>query len=168
MNKDLRSKLARTEMLILDVDGVLTDGRLFYGSGGIEMKAFNAHDGYGLKKIQLEGISIAIVSGRTSDIVEKRAKELNIRFLFQNVAQKNEVLEELCQETGIEPRHMAHVGDDLPDLALFQSVGLGIAVADARVEVRKSADFVTKAKGGEGAVREVCELILASRLEGNE
>ena len=168
MNKDLRSKLARTEMLILDVDGVLTDGRLFYGSAGIEMKAFNVHDGYGIKKIQLEGISIAIVSGRTSDIVERRAKELNIRFLFQNVAQKDEVLEELCQESGIQPRHMAHVGDDLPDLALFQNVGLGIAVADARVEVQKSADFVTKAKGGEGAVREVCELILASRLEGNE
>ena len=168
MNKDLRSKLARTEMLILDVDGVLTDGRLFYGSAGIEMKAFNVHDGYGIKKIQLEGISIAIVSGRTSDIVERRAKELNIRFLFQNVDQKDEVLEELCQESGIQPRHMAHVGDDLPDLALFQNVGLGIAVADARVEVQKSADFVTKAKGGEGAVREVCELILASRLEGNE
>lgn len=155
-------------MLILDVDGVLTDGRLFYGSAGIEMKAFNVHDGYGIKKIQLEGISIAIVSGRTSDAVERRAKELNIRFLFQNVAQKDEVLEELCQESGIQPRHMAHVGDDLPDLALFQNVGLGIAVADARVEVQKSADFVTKAKGGEGAVREVCELILASRLEGNE
>lgn len=155
-------------MLILDVDGVLTDGRLFYGSAGIEMKAFNVHDGYGIKKIQLEGISIAIVSGRTSDAVERRAKELNIRFLFQNVAQKDEVLEELCQESGIQPRHMAHVGDDLPDLALFQIVGLGIAVADARVEVQKSADFVTKAKGGEGAVREVCELILASRLEGNE
>ena len=168
MNKDLRSKLARTEMLILDVDGVLTDGRLFYGSAGIEMKAFNVHDGYGIKKIQLEGISIAIVSGRTSDIVERRAKELNIRFLFQNVAQKDEVLDELCQESGVQPRHMAHVGDDLPDLALFQNVGLGIAVADARVEVQKSADFVTKAKGGEGAVREVCELILASRLEGNE
>ena len=155
-------------MLILDVDGVLTDGRLFYGSAGIEMKAFNVHDGYGIKKIQLEGISIAIVSGRTSDIVERRAKELNIRFLFQNVAQKDEVLDELCQESGVQPRHMAHVGDDLPDLALFQIVGLGIAVADARVEVQKSADFVTKAKGGEGAVREVCELILASRLEGNE
>jgi 3-deoxy-D-manno-octulosonate 8-phosphate phosphatase (KDO 8-P phosphatase) len=155
-------------MLILDVDGVLTDGRLFYGSAGIEMKAFNVHDGYGIKKIQLEGISIAIVSGRTSDIVERRAKELNIRFLFQNVAQKDEVLDELCQESGVQPRHMAHVGDDLPDLALFQNVGLGIAVADARVEVQKSADFVTKAKGGEGAVREVCELILASRLEGNE
>jgi len=168
VNKDLRSKLARTEMLILDVDGVLTDGRLFYGSAGIEMKAFNVHDGYGIKKIQLEGISIAIVSGRTSDAVERRAKELNIRFLFQNVAQKDEVLEELCRESGIQPRHMAHVGDDLPDLALFQNVGLGIAVADARVEVQKSADFVTKAKGGEGAVREVCELILASRLEGNE
>ena len=155
-------------MLILDVDGVLTDGRLFYGSAGIELKAFNVHDGYGIKKIQLEGISIAIVSGRTSDIVERRAKELNIRFLFQNVDQKDEVLEELCQESGIQPRHMAHVGDDLPDLALFQNVGLGIAVADARVEVQKSADFVTKAKGGEGAVRDVCELILASRLEGNE
>jgi len=155
-------------MLILDVDGVLTDGRLFYGSAGIEMKAFNVHDGYGIKKIQLEGISIAIVSGRTSDAVERRAKELNIRFLFQNVAQKDEVLVELCRESGIQPRHMAHVGDDLPDLALFQNVGLGIAVADARVEVQKSADFVTKAKGGEGAVREVCELILASRLEGNE
>ena len=155
-------------MLILDVDGVLTDGRLFYGSAGIEMKAFNVHDGYGIKKIQLEGISIAIVSGRTSDAVERRAKELNIRFLFQNVAQKDEVLDELCQESGVQPRHMAHVGDDLPDLALFQNVGLGIAVADARVEVQKSADFVTKAKGGEGAVREVCELILASRLEGNE
>ena len=155
-------------MLILDVDGVLTDGRLFYGSAGIEMKAFNVHDSYGIKKIQLEGISIAVVSGRTSDAVERRAKELNIRFLFQNVAQKDEVLEELCRESGIQPRHMAHVGDDLPDLALFQNVGLGIAVADARVEVQKSADFVTKAKGGEGAVREVCELILASRLEGNE
>ncbi len=168
MNKDLRSKLASTEMLILDVDGVLTDGRLFYGSGGIEMKAFNAHDGYGIKSLQQQGISIAIVSGRTSDIVEKRAHELGIRFLYQNVAQKNKVLEELSKESGIDPQHMVHVGDDLPDLALFQHVGLGIAVADARLEVRKSADFITKAKGGEGAVREVCELLLASRLEQQE
>ena len=168
MNKSLRTKLASTEMLILDVDGVLTDGRLFYGSGGAEMKAFNVHDGYGLKKLQQEGISIAIVSGRTSDIVEKRANELEIRFLFQNVAHKNEILAELTRKSGIDPRHMAHVGDDVPDLALFDSVGLGIAVADARLEVKKNADFVTKAKGGEGAVREVCELLLACRSNANQ
>lgn len=168
MNQDLRSKLARTEMLILDVDGVLTDGRLFYGSGGIEIKAFHVHDGYGLKKIQQEGISVAIVSGRESDIVEKRADELGIRFLFQNIAEKKEVLQELCQRSGIEPQHMAHVGDDLPDIELFKSVGLGIAVADALFEVRKSADLITKAKGGEGAVREVCELLLKSHLDTNE
>ncbi|MEE3279964.1 MAG: HAD hydrolase family protein [Pseudomonadota bacterium] len=167
MNQDLRSKLAGTEMLILDVDGVLTDGRLLYGSGGIEMKAFNVHDGHGLKKVQQEGVSIAIVSGRTSDIVEKRADELGIRFLYQNVVQKDNVLKELTEKSGIDPRQMAHVGDDLPDLALFRHVGLGIAVANARPEVRKSADFTTEAKGGEGAVREVCELLLASRLERN-
>ena len=107
MNQDLRSKLASTEMLILDVDGVLTDGRLFYGTGGIEIKAFNVHDGFGLKKIQQKGISVAIVSGRESDIVEKRANELGIRFLFQNIAEKKEVLPELHQRSGIEPQHMA-------------------------------------------------------------
>ena len=168
MNQDLRSKLASTEMLILDVDGVLTDGRLFYGSGGIEIKAFNVHDGFGLKKIQQKGISVAIVSGRESDIVEKRANELGIHFLFQNIAEKKEVLPELHQRSGIEPRHMAHVGDDLPDVELFKSVGLGIAVADALFEVRKSADLVTKAKGGEGAVREVCELLLTLQADTNK
>jgi len=168
VNQDIRSKLARTEMLILDVDGVLTDGRLFYGSGDIEIKAFHVHDGYGLKKIQQQGISVAIVSGRESDIVEKRADELGIRFLFQNIAEKKEVLHELRQRSGIEPQYMAHVGDDLPDIELFKSVGLGIAVADALFKVRKSADLITKAKGGEGAVREVCELLLTSRLDTNE
>ena len=168
MNQDLRSKLARTEMLILDVDGVLTDGRLFYGTGGIEIKAFNVHDGFGLKKIQQKGISVAIVSGRESDVVEKRANELGIRFLFQNIAEKKEVLPELHQRSGIKPQHMAHVGDDLPDVELFKSVGLGIAVADALLEVRKSADLVTKAKGGEGAVREVCELLLTLQADTNK
>ena len=167
MNQDLRSKLASTEMLILDVDGVLTDGRLFYGSGGIEIKAFNVHDGFGLKKIQQKGISVAIVSGRESDIVEKRANELGIRFLFQNIAEKKEVLPELHRRSGIKPQHMAHVGDDLPDVELFKSVGLGIAVADALFEVRKSADLVTKAKGGQGAVREVCELLLTLQADTN-
>ena len=168
MNQDLRSKLASTEMLILDVAGVLTDGQLFYGTGGIEIKAFNVHDGFGLKKIQQKGISVAIVSGRESDIVEKRANELGIRFLFQNIAEKKEVLPELHQRSGIEPQHMAHVGDDLPDVELFKSVGLGIAVADALFEVRKSADLVTKAKGGEGAVREVCELLLTLQADTNK
>ena len=168
MNQDLRSKLASTEMLILDVDGVLTDGRLFYGTGGIEIKAFNVHDGFGLKKIQQKGISVAIVSGRESDIVEKRANELGIHLLFQNIAEKKEVLPELHQRSGIEPQHMAHVGDDLPDVELFKNVGLGIAVADALFEVRKSADLVTKAKGGEGAVREVCELLLTLQADTNK
>ena len=167
MNQDLRSKLASTEMLILDVDGVLTDGRLFYGSGDIEIKAFHVHDGYGLKKIQQVGISVAIVSGRESDIVEKRANELGIRFLFQNIAEKKEVLPELYRRSGIKPQHMAHVGDDLPDVELFKSVGLGIAVADALFEVRKSADLVTKAKGGQGAVREECELLLTLQADTN-
>ena len=150
-------------MLILDVDGVLTDGRLYYGPDGVEFKAFHARDGSAIKRLQAAGIAVAIISGRTSAALQRRANELGIRFLYAGDDDKAAALEALCDDAGLVPGLMAHVGDDLADLALFERVGLAFAVPDAHPAVLTRAHHVTQTTGGRGAVCEVCDLLLAAQ-----
>ena len=160
MNAKLRDKLSKVRGLVLDVDGVLTTGAIVYDHQGKELKIFHIHDGMGIVSLHKIGIITAIISGRASYAVEKRAEELNIRHVYQKVDDKTEALEELCLVTGLKDKNFAHIGDDIADLGLFQRVGLTVAVANAVEVVRQHADYVTSRNGGHGAVREVCDLIL--------
>ena len=153
----------KVDLLILDVDGVLTDGRLHYSDGGVETKAFHAQDGAAVKMLQAAGIPVAIVSGRDSPAVERRARELGIVHVYQGVEDKARALEALCAATAVAPERMAHMGDDIADLALFDRVGFRIGVPGAHPAVAGEADYVTQARPGAGAVREACLLILVAR-----
>ena len=153
----------QVELLILDVDGVLTDGRLHYSDQGVETKAFHAQDGAAIKMLQAAGIAVAIISGRESAAVARRAAELGIGHVHQGVPDKARALETLCGDTGVAPECMAHVGDDIADLALFDRVGFRIGVPGAHPAVAAEADYVTAAGPGAGAVREACHLILVAR-----
>ena len=159
----LRTRLRRVRLLILDVDGVLTDGRLYYGPDGTELKAFHTQDGSALKRLQAAAIPVAIVTGRHSLAVERRIEELSIDHLYAGIEDKAAALAHLQRTTGIAAEHMAHAGDDLPDLALFERVGLAFAVANAHPAVAARADYVTAASGGFGAVREICDLLLTAQ-----
>jgi 3-deoxy-D-manno-octulosonate 8-phosphate phosphatase (KDO 8-P phosphatase) len=157
----------KVRMLVLDVDGVLTDGRLYYGNAGEELKAFNIKDGLGIKLLQKAGIPVAIITGRSSDLVLRRAGELGIEHLVQGREDKLTALEELCEQCDLSPTDCAYMGDDLPDLSAIAAAGLGMTVADGTGAVRAAADWCSEARGGDGAVREACEFILTSqgRLE---
>jgi len=152
-----------TRLLSLDVDGVLTDGRLYYLTGGGEAKVFSTQDGAAVKMLMGTGVAVAIITGRASDIVPRRAKELGITHLYEGVADKTVALTALAQATGIPAHQMAHVGDDLPDLPLFNRVGLRITVPAAHPLLLERADYVTTAPPGLGAVREVCHLIMSAQ-----
>jgi 3-deoxy-D-manno-octulosonate 8-phosphate phosphatase (KDO 8-P phosphatase) len=152
-------------MLVLDVDGVLTDGSIIYGDNGVEVKAFHVRDGSGLKLWHQAGKQSAIITGRTSPVVEVRAAELGVQRVIQGAANKLAAFEELLAQTGLRPEQVGCMGDDLPDLPLLLRAGLAVAVADACTEVRSAAHHVTRAAGGRGAVRQVIELIL--RCQGS-
>jgi 3-deoxy-D-manno-octulosonate 8-phosphate phosphatase (KDO 8-P phosphatase) len=156
------------KLLVLDVDGVLTDGRLWYGNTGEELKAFHIQDGLGIKLLLRSGVDIAIITGRRSALVARRAKELGIRHVIQGREDKLAALETMRTELGIELEQIAYVGDDLPDLSAIRAAGLGIAVANAVAVVAEHAAHKTVRCGGDGAVREVCELILHAqgKLDG--
>jgi 3-deoxy-D-manno-octulosonate 8-phosphate phosphatase (KDO 8-P phosphatase) len=151
------------ELLVLDVDGVLTDGGIIFGSGGLEQKVFHVRDGSGLKFWHSAGKRSAIISGRTSDVVRRRAKETGITHVFEGVDDKAAILQSLLEKESLAPEKACFVGDDLPDLPVLTRVGLAVAVADACPEVRRHAHYVTQAGGGRGAVREVVELILGTQ-----
>jgi 3-deoxy-D-manno-octulosonate 8-phosphate phosphatase (KDO 8-P phosphatase) len=151
------------EGLVLDVDGTLTDGRIIYSDDGREWKQFHVRDGSGLKYWQQVGKRAAFVTGRSSPIVARRAKELGIDLVFQGISEKQVVWETLQNCWSCTPQQLACVGDDLPDLPLMQRAGLAVAVADAVPEVQAAAHYVTRAAGGHGAVREVIELILRAQ-----
>ena len=157
--EDVLARAADVRLLILDVDGVLTDGRLYYGPDGSEYKAFHARDGSAMKGLMASGVPIAIITGRTSAAVDRRAAELGVPHLFTGADDKARALAELAERSGIDPARMAHAGDDLADLALFARTGLAFAVPDAHPTVLARADYVTTAVGGAGAVREICDLI---------
>jgi 3-deoxy-D-manno-octulosonate 8-phosphate phosphatase (KDO 8-P phosphatase) len=152
-----------TRLLVLDVDGVLTDGRLYFGPRGEAFKAFHVHDGHGIRELQRHGVVVAVISGRRSRAVTARCRELGVPHLYQGVRDKLAVLERLCARLAVPLSACAGVGDDLPDLPLLNAVALSFAVANAHPAVRRAARFVTRLPGGAGAVREVCDLLLAGR-----
>jgi len=154
---------ARIRLLVLDVDGVLTDGRLYYGPRGEALKVFHVRDGAGLKQLCAAGMVVAVISGRRSPMTRQRCRELGIRHVFQGVADKQTALQHLCMRLAIEPGECACIGDDTPDVPMMHTVGLAFAVADAHEEARRAAHVVTVLPGGHGAVREVCDQLLAGR-----
>jgi YrbI family 3-deoxy-D-manno-octulosonate 8-phosphate phosphatase len=150
-------------LLCVDVDGVLTDAGMYYGPDGEVLKKFNTRDGMGLARVREAGVAVAIISAEDSAIVHARAAKLEIVDVFAGVANKLHTLNDLCARKKIEPDEVAYIGDDLNDLAVMESVGLACAVADAVEPVKTIAHYVTQRRGGDGAVREVCELIIAAR-----
>jgi 3-deoxy-D-manno-octulosonate 8-phosphate phosphatase (KDO 8-P phosphatase) len=155
--------LTAIRLLVLDVDGVLTDGRLRYGPDGEHEKVFHVRDGYGLKALAAAGVTVAVISGRESAAVVRRCAELGIRELQQGVADKALALAALAARLGLSARDCACVGDDTPDVPMMRQVGLAVAVADAHAGVRRVAHRRTRLGGGAGAVREVCDWLLAAR-----
>jgi 3-deoxy-D-manno-octulosonate 8-phosphate phosphatase (KDO 8-P phosphatase) len=154
---------AEIALLVLDVDGVLTDGRLWYGPDGEQLKAFDVRDGHGIKQLVAAGVGVAVISGRRSPAVTARMRELGVGNVAQGVGDKARALAELLKRTAIDARRVACLVDDTPDLGLMAAVGLPAAVADAHPEVLAAAGHVTRAPGGRGAVREFCDWLLASR-----
>jgi 3-deoxy-D-manno-octulosonate 8-phosphate phosphatase (KDO 8-P phosphatase) len=164
LRSDLKERAKRLKLLLLDVDGVLTDGRLYYTERGEELKVFHVRDGLGIKLLQRCGIEVGVLSGRENMALINRLEELGIRHFHLGRHEKLPVFEELLKKLSLEPEEVAFVGDDLVDIPLLKRVGFPVAVFDAPLEVKKHALYITSLKGGEGAVREVAELIL--RLRG--
>lgn len=160
---DLQQRAQAIKLAIFDVDGVLTDGKLYFLVDGSEFKTFNTLDGHGIKMLIASGVSTAIISGRKTPVVERRAQNLGIQHLYQGREDKLVVLDELLGELGLSYEQVAYLGDDLPDLPVIRRVGLGMAVASADAFVRQHAHAVTRANGGEGAAREFCELIMRAQ-----
>ncbi len=161
MDNALLLKAARSvKLVVLDVDGVMTDGSITYSDSAEELKTFNILDGLGIKMLQSSGVDVAIITGRSSVIVERRAKELGINTLIQGREDKLAALNEMLVNRGISLDEVAYLGDDLPDLAAIKAVGLGMTVANAYTLVKMHAKGITKASGGHGAVREFCDLIM--------
>jgi 3-deoxy-D-manno-octulosonate 8-phosphate phosphatase (KDO 8-P phosphatase) len=160
MTEETRKKFAAIMLLVLDVDGVLTDGHLTIYDDGAESKAFHTHDGHGLRLWQRAGLSVALISGRQSEPTQRRAEQLEIAHVFQDCHFKLPTLKQLLAELHLDAEQVAYIGDDLPDLPVIRFVGFGVAVANAVDEVKAQADYVTTRSGGDGAVREVVEMIL--------
>lgn len=156
-------KAKKIRLLIFDVDGVLTSGALTYGKDGEALKKFHVHDGQGIKSLQSTGIEVAIITMRQSDIVKKRAEDLGIQHLYQGQHDKLIAYEDLKQKLNLIDEQIAYVGDDLPDLPIFRRAGLAITVSNAPKIMHQYAYWVTKAKGGKGAAREICDLIMEAQ-----
>ena len=156
----MTADLAKIKLLLLDVDGVMTDGRITYDSAGGETKAFDVKDGHGLKLVQRAGIQVGIITGRQSSIVARRAAELGIELVYQGVKDKSLPFREILEKLALLPEEIAYVGDDVVDLPVMRQVGFAATVADAVDDVKPYAHMVTKRCGGRGAVREVCDFLL--------
>ncbi|HEX2201059.1 MAG TPA: 3-deoxy-manno-octulosonate-8-phosphatase KdsC [Gammaproteobacteria bacterium] len=159
----VQARAVKIRLVVFDVDRVLTDGRLYLGDSGEEYKVFHVRDGQGLVMLRDSGVRIAVISGRSSRAVAERMVELGIDYVFQGQADKLGVFEALLNDVGLEPTEVAYVGDDLPDLPVMRQVGLAIAVADAHPWVKQHAHWQTRLPGGQGAVREVCELLMEAQ-----
>lgn len=156
-------KAKKIKLLILDVDGVLTDGKLFFDNEGNEYKSFHARDGHGIKLLRQTGVDVAVISGRQSNMVALRMKNLGIEHVYQGHENKRCAFIEIIEKTGVTPEQAAHVGDDLLDLPIMLRVGFAIAVNDANFAVKQHADWCTTLPGGQGAVREVCDFIMQAQ-----
>lgn len=161
--QDILEKAANIKLVIFDVDGVLTNGSLFYGDDGQEYKAFHSRDGHGMKMLQKSGVEIGIITGRTSKVVDYRMENLGIQHVYQGKKEKLPAFIELIGKLGLDPLEVAYVGDDVVDLPIMKRVGLAIAVADAHHLVTQHAHWQTPHGGGQGAARDVCELIMEAR-----
>lgn len=162
-NQKIIHRARHIRLLLLDVDGVLTDGRLYYGNSGEEIKAFDIQDGLGIKLLQRNGIQVGIITGRSSELLARRAGELGIELVVQGREDKLTALNELLETRDYRLENIAFLGDDLPDLAVIRRVGLGVAVANARPVIAEHALWQTTARGGRGAVRELAELLLEAQ-----
>jgi len=167
MTPDLQERLARVRLLLMDVDGVLTDGRLINvpGPGGkiMETKAFDSQDGIALQWLNWHGVQTGVISGRLSAATEERARQVRMTYVYQGHIEKIPVFEEICEKSGFAPADIAYMGDDLTDVVVMRRVGLALAPANARPEVKRAAHYVTEAAGGSGAVREIIELLLRAQ-----
>jgi len=159
----LAARASRIRLLVLDVDGVLTDGGLFYGPAGEEWKRFDVQDGLALVEARRAGLAVAVISGRASPAVTRRMAELGVTEVLQGIADKEHALSSLLTRLGLSPTEVAMMGDDLPDLAIMDKAGLALAPANASAEVQRAADWVSARRGGGGAVREAVELLLRAR-----
>ena len=165
---EVERRAAGVRLLLLDCDGVLTDGRITPVIGGDELKSFHTHDGHGLVMLHRAGLRSGIISGRSSRLVEARAADLGITYVRQGALDKVSVYDALLNEAAVEPSEVAYVGDDVVDIPLMRRSGLALAVADATGDTRDAAHYVTRLAGGHGAVREVCELILKAQGRWDE
>jgi 3-deoxy-D-manno-octulosonate 8-phosphate phosphatase (KDO 8-P phosphatase) len=165
---EVERRAACVRLLLLDCDGVLTDGRITPSANGDELKSFHTRDGHGLVMLHRAGLRSGIISGRSSRLVEMRAEDLGITYVRQGALDKISVFESLLNEAAIEPASVAYVGDDVVDIPLMRRSGLAIAVSDATPDTRDAAHYVTRLAGGHGAVREVCELILKAQGRWDE
>ena len=161
--EEVERRAAGVRLLLLDCDGVLTDGRVTLVEGGDEQKSFHTRDGHGLVLLHRAGLRSGIISGRSSGVVASRAADLGVAYVRQGALDKSKVFEELLAEAGVGPSEVAYVGDDVVDIPLMRRSGLAVAVADAAEDARACAQYVTRLPGGFGAVREVCELILKAQ-----
>lgn len=168
MKKNIKEKLKKIKMLILDVDGVMTDGRIIMDDEGREIKNFHVRDGHGLKILQRYGVKVAILTGRKSKVVEHRAKDLEIKYVYQKIYNKKEVFGEILKKHKLSADEVAFIGDDIVDVPVLKRVGFSVAVADAIDIVKNSVNYVTENKGGDGAVREICEMILQAQGKWQE
>ena len=164
-SESLTNPLAKVRLVAFDLDGVFTDGRFYLSDDGVESKSFCTQDGFGIRQLLKGGIEVAVISGRKSAAVERRMSELGVRHVILGCGDKTAAFDSLTDELGIGVEEAAFVGDDIPDLPLLSKVGYSFAVANAVSAVREYCDYTTKASGGNGAVREVCELVLAAHGE---
>ncbi|MGY6275941.1 3-deoxy-manno-octulosonate-8-phosphatase KdsC [Methylomonas sp. MgM2] len=160
LTQEQRETVKQLRLLILDVDGVLTDGRLFFDDHGREYKCFHARDGHGLKLLRQSGVDVAVISGRKSNSVTSRMQSLGITRVYQGHEDKRSAFLEILRTLDLSPKHVAYVGDDVLDLPVMIQVGFSVAVADANFAVKQRANWCTQTAGGLGAVREVCDLIM--------
>ena len=163
MDAGLKEQLAKIKLLLMDVDGVLTDGGLYYSENGDEMKKFHVRDGLGIKLVQQAGIAVGFVTGMKSSLVARRAKTLGIEEVVQGCTVKEPVVDALIARMGLSWEEVAYIGDDLIDVGVMRQAGFAAAVADAAEATRHAAHHVTSLPGGRGAVREVCDLLLHAR-----
>ena len=166
LTDEQRTRAAKIRLLLMDVDGVWTEGSLFYVPGDeamVEAKSFNTQDGMGLRFAHAANIRSGLISGRESPGVTHRAEMLGVTYVYQNYLEKIPPYEEICEQAGVADDEVAYMGDDLPDVPLIRRVGLGVAVANARKEVKECADYVTAAPGGNGAIREVIEILMKAQ-----
>lgn len=153
-------KPTATRLLILDVDGVLTNGTLYYGSEGLQLRGFHIHDGLGIKLLQKTGVSVGVISAKKTDYVARRLQELQVTHVYLGYEEKLPAYEDLKQKLGLKDEQIAYMGDDLPDLPILRRVGFAMTVKNAPTIIKQHVDYITEKKGGRGAVREACEFIM--------